>query len=787
MQGVLGGIGRGGKRHRIKKRPKPRPFAHRLQWRQKDMEEALNMVRADKITIRAASRRFNVPYSSLKDRVNGRVMHGARPGVKTVLSPEEELELVHYIRDMAHAGFLVRCQDIRERAGEILRLNYGHKSPYQNTIPGHNWLGGFMRRHPGIEFHRTNQKTPVPSINKQKGLLRRFFEIANYTLKRQRLITKPDRIYVANDVRVNVYLNFTMVLTCSAEGIMLPPFVIFKGERLKLSSAKETNPEATFVCSYDGRVNDDMMLWWFDSFIKRIPPVRPVALFLSQPVSTISMQLMNRAKEERIFLISMPPGVAHLLQPLDHSVAHNLENTLTEKARKWEAENTGENFNQRALAMILQKVWRKQSWTQEMIRKFLNNGLYPLNDLAITPERMHSATLMMANRPQSPPPPSGPMIRTYPPPARTPPQDDSLAGLNLLSTLSSHEYATIPSSQTSEQAVEEQHSQQDEESLVGETEVSARTNPQQITYKKATGELSTSRNVPALSSTDGVAEEVEVATIESERQARIQAAIESISNTSVQEAFEDSPEKKSTKIIRVKPRVHIHAGEVMKTFSPENGSCRKIRVMSSTSSGRFVTETIQPEVQPRIDPVSGKAGYCIKLPTRAGKEKSRIRIVGRDGKTVRIIEMQNNEKKEPTIVETVHETNQPILLNPEPETSYSDALVEAQTGSEPVQFTRGSLTVTATELVNPIPSSVFQPITVSTVQDGSADEYSTDFGVEDQRNLYIKPEDQQQEVYTDPQEAAESYPPGTILQGIDGTYYTVTKEGTLVQTYENLE
>ena len=51
---------------------------------------------------------------------------------------------------MEAAGFQMRNADVRERAGELLRLNYGHSSPYgEGCSPGHNWFSGFMKRHQG--------------------------------------------------------------------------------------------------------------------------------------------------------------------------------------------------------------------------------------------------------------------------------------------------------------------------------------------------------------------------------------------------------------------------------------------------------------------------------------------------------------------------------------------------------------------------------------------------------------------------------------------------------------
>jgi len=66
----------------------------RLQWSNDSMENAMTDVRERNMTLRGAAKKHSVPYSTLKDRIQGRVMHGTKPGVKTVLSPEEENDLV---------------------------------------------------------------------------------------------------------------------------------------------------------------------------------------------------------------------------------------------------------------------------------------------------------------------------------------------------------------------------------------------------------------------------------------------------------------------------------------------------------------------------------------------------------------------------------------------------------------------------------------------------------------------------------------------------------------------
>ena len=71
------------------------------------------------------------------------------------------------------------------------------------------------------------------------------------------------------------------------------PIIIPTGNALKLNAARQEYPDAFFTCSYDGRVNEDIFLWWFrDHFLKKVPanPNRPGICFISRGVHDITMQ-----------------------------------------------------------------------------------------------------------------------------------------------------------------------------------------------------------------------------------------------------------------------------------------------------------------------------------------------------------------------------------------------------------------------------------------------------------------------------------------------------------------
>lgn len=50
---------------------------------------------------------------------------------------------------MVECGFNIQCLDIREKAHEILKRNPKQCSSQLPNMPGHNWLSGFIKRHPG--------------------------------------------------------------------------------------------------------------------------------------------------------------------------------------------------------------------------------------------------------------------------------------------------------------------------------------------------------------------------------------------------------------------------------------------------------------------------------------------------------------------------------------------------------------------------------------------------------------------------------------------------------------
>ena len=84
------------------------------------MNSALKAVIEEHESARTAAQKFNVPKSTLGDRVSGRVLPGATSGPDTYLSMEEEEELVRFLCRSSTIGHGSTRQEVRQMCAKEL-------------------------------------------------------------------------------------------------------------------------------------------------------------------------------------------------------------------------------------------------------------------------------------------------------------------------------------------------------------------------------------------------------------------------------------------------------------------------------------------------------------------------------------------------------------------------------------------------------------------------------------------------------------------------------------------
>ena len=296
------------------------------------------------MSLHAAATTFEIPKSSLRSHIVGKVLSRKR-GAATVLSPAEEQQLVDYILAMQDLGFPVSISQLKLKVAFITQ---GRDTPFTNGIPGPSWLRWFRRRHPnlslrlaqGLDNNRakslceTNVKTFYDN-------LRAMYEQHNYPASH---VWNCDESGVQAGRNGGAYVlaktgsrsvhqvipdqrEWLTVLTCiNADGQSIPSFYIFRGKRFRRNYIQHCEEGATMAMSNKAWMTAFLFAAWIDHFIlalktqSDISVDSPHLLIMDGHSSHITMDVVCRAREVGLHLLTLPSHCSHAMQPLDVSI-----------------------------------------------------------------------------------------------------------------------------------------------------------------------------------------------------------------------------------------------------------------------------------------------------------------------------------------------------------------------------------------------------------------------------------------------------------------------------------
>ena len=122
------------------------------------LETAIHEVRERRLGLRAASRYYHVPYSTLRDNSKSSPSTLRAPrGRPPCLTKEEELLIESAILEFADHAFPLRKSDIQDLIQLFafrLPINRRHRLPFKHGRPGNAFFTAFMRRHPKLQMRR---------------------------------------------------------------------------------------------------------------------------------------------------------------------------------------------------------------------------------------------------------------------------------------------------------------------------------------------------------------------------------------------------------------------------------------------------------------------------------------------------------------------------------------------------------------------------------------------------------------------------------------------------------
>ena len=216
----------------------------RKQWSDENMVSALEAVKSGMSVLRAATL-YDVPKSTLRDRVNGRVKHGEKPGPNTYLSSAEEEELTSFLMEVAKIGYGKTRTEVKHLVEAVAR----EKEVLRGTKITDGWFRRFLERRPNLSLRRGDATANVRMEALDHETMKDYFKSLEETLNEHDLMNCPGQIYNVDEtgvpldhnviaqrgqkkIRYRVSRNkkqITVVGCINAAGQAIPPFVIFDG------------------------------------------------------------------------------------------------------------------------------------------------------------------------------------------------------------------------------------------------------------------------------------------------------------------------------------------------------------------------------------------------------------------------------------------------------------------------------------------------------------------------------------------------------------------------------
>lgn len=300
---------------------------------------AINTIQSRRnISIRKTAKFYNVPYSTLYDRLNGRICLDDKIPYGLKLTRVEEEVLVRHILELDTRGFAPRLAGVEDMANHILDARQGQHV-------GGRWAQRFVQRHLELkprfsrvyDFQRALCEDPeligawfrlVANMRAKYGIQDCDFWNFDETgfmmgiIAPAMVVTRADRRGRSKAVQPGNREWATAIVCVNGEGRDIPPFLLVSGINHLASWYTESDLPANWPIKPTGNgwTNNETGLDWIKHFEKHTRPYRQGGyrmLILDGHESHGSYDFQAYCKEQNIIILCLPAHSSHLTQPLD--------------------------------------------------------------------------------------------------------------------------------------------------------------------------------------------------------------------------------------------------------------------------------------------------------------------------------------------------------------------------------------------------------------------------------------------------------------------------------------
>lgn len=382
----------------------------RGEWSEDDMKHAVAAVLENKMSERAASKRFNVPRSTLQRKIKALSDNkhtDMKPQLgyfKATFNDEYEAQLVEHMKDLdsrlmplSKSEFLKLAYDLAENLGLKHRFNVEKK------VAGKDFYVSFMNRHPELSYRKPQSTSLMRCVGFNKPQVERFFNQLETMIVKYKF--RPSRIFNGDETGVSCVHenekvitmkgkrqvgkmtsgerghNITLMFCMSAAGQFIPPLFVFPRIRMNDRLMIGAPTESISFPTPNGWMTKDSFLKWLQHFVSFTKPSKedPVLLIIDGHGSHKDLDVILYARENYVHMLSFPPHTTHKLQPLDRTFMKPFKNCYNAACSLWMRANPGLRINDYDIAKLVADAYKQVCRLDIAENGFKCTGIYPIN------------------------------------------------------------------------------------------------------------------------------------------------------------------------------------------------------------------------------------------------------------------------------------------------------------------------------------------------------------------------------------------------------------------------
>lgn len=387
----------------------------RALWSETNLVAALEAI-ASGSSISQAAIRYEIPRTTLGLHYRNQNSN-KRLGRKSILSPDQEKDLVSRIHKLAEIGMPITSKMVRKSVfSYATAMNIENPFSTTSKLAGRKWLKLFFARHPDVSKRKAQQMNPARAQKMNPGIVNDYFAKLKAILTELELFDKPGNVYnmdekgcrltihkqqtvLAKKGAKRVHLtapehgeNVSIVGCGNALGQAIPPFILFKGKRLKPEWTDHLPPGSTAMMTQKGSMTNEAFISWLAHF-EKFKNAGPTLLIFDGAKSHLDISIVEAAENYGVTLFCLPSNTTHELQPMDKAVFKSYESFWDQEVLNFLVTQPGKTLTKMRFGEIFSKVWLKAMTPANIISGFRATGIFPFQP-DIIPESAFAPSLI---------------------------------------------------------------------------------------------------------------------------------------------------------------------------------------------------------------------------------------------------------------------------------------------------------------------------------------------------------------------------------------------------------